>query len=77
MSTPVQLRVCGVEFDRVEVKKTPLAHAYKYELEIVDRVYGTFTATSDMTIEMRDNGRWKKIPLGSFINQLLVAREVY
>jgi hypothetical protein len=77
MATPVQLRVCGIEFNKVEVKKVPLAHAYKYDLEVVDRVYGPFTVTSEMLVEMRDQGRWKRISLGSFINQLLVAREVY
>ncbi len=77
MATPVSLRICGIEFDRVEIKRIPLAHAYKYELEVIDKIYGSFTVTGNMLIEMKEDGRWKRIPLGSFINHLLVAKEVF
>lgn len=77
MSTPVCLRVCGVPFDSVEIVKIPLAHAFKYELVIKDKQFGGITVTNNMVLEMRVSGRWKQMPLGSFINQLLIAKEVY
>jgi hypothetical protein len=72
MATPVALRVCGVEFDRIELRKSA-CHS-KMSVEVTDARFGVFTLDSAMRLEIREGGRWKMIPLDSFISHLLLAK---
>jgi hypothetical protein len=73
MATPVTLRVCGVEFDRIELRKSTDRFS-KMLVEVNDSKFGTFTLDPAMKLEIREGGRWKMIPLESFISHLLLAK---
>jgi len=70
MAVPVNLRVCGIEFDRIELKKS----LDKTMVEVTDSRFGAFTLDHHMKLEIKENGRWKVILLESFISHLLLAR---
>ena len=73
MATPVTLRVCGVEFDRIELRKSADKFS-KVMVEVTDGRFGAFTLDPAMKLEIKEGGRWKMIPLDSFISHLLLAK---
>lgn len=71
MATPVSLRVCGVEFDRVEVVGDTTSQV---TVIVKDRTFGEFPLDASMKLEIKEDGRWKILPLPQLIRQLLLAK---
>lgn len=71
MATPINLRICGVEFDRVEVSGDSESQA---TVIVKDKTFGSFPIDASMRLEIKEDGRWKTLPLPHFIRQLFSAK---
>jgi len=67
MAVPVNLRVCGIEFDRIELKKS----LDKTMVEVTDSRFGAFTLDHHMKLEIKENGRSSSLNLSSVTSSLL------
>ena len=70
---PLSLRACGREFSRIELRP-PVDRFSEMTVEVCDPSFGSFKLTPAMKVEVKDQGRWKEIPLHILVSQLLLAR---
>lgn len=68
---PLYLRVNGIIFERVRVRKIGSQKVYKFELLISDRLFGEFPLTDTMNLEIKEDGRWKRIKLTPLVLQVV------